>query len=55
MLPKEEKKIKGEEVVVRHGGGDRGQTLALQGALQDTVALAKSLHNCLEEQKKKKC
>jgi hypothetical protein len=53
VLPKEEKKVKGEEVVVRHGGRDRGLPLALQSALQDTVALAKSLHNCLEEQKKK--
>ena len=53
VLPKEEKKVKGEEVVVRHGGGDRGLPLALQDTLQDTVALAKSLHNCLEEQKKK--
>jgi hypothetical protein len=53
VLPKEEKKVKGGEVVVRHGGGDRGLPLALQGALQDTVALAKSLRNCLEEQKKK--
>ena len=52
MLPKEEKKVKDEEVVVRHGGGDRGLPLALEGALQDTVALAKTLHNCLEEQKK---
>ena len=50
MLPKEEKKVKDEEVVVRHGGGDRGLPLALEGALQDTVALAKTLHNCLEEQ-----
>ena len=52
MLPKEEKKVKDGEVVVRHGGGDRGLPLALEGALQDTVALAKTLHNCLEEQKK---
>ena len=29
MLPKEEKKVKGEEVVVRRGGGDRGLPLAL--------------------------
>ena len=35
MLPKEEKKVKDEEVVVRHGGGDRGLPLALEGALQD--------------------
>ena len=55
MLPKEEKKVKDEEVVVRHGGGDRGLPLALEGALQDTVALAKTLHNCLEEQKKTRC
>ena len=53
MLPKEEKKVKDEEVVVRHGGGDRRLPFALHGALQDTVALAKSLHNCLEEHKKK--
>ena len=53
MLPKEEKKVKDEEVVVRHGGGDRELPLALEGALQDTVALAKTLHNCLEEQKTK--
>ena len=53
VLPKEEKKVKGEEVVVRHGGGDRGLPLALLSALQDTVALAQSVHNCLEEQKKK--
>ena len=53
MLPKEEKKVKDEEVVVRHGGGDRWLPLALEGALQDTVALAKTLHNCLEEQTKK--
>ena len=53
MLPKEEKRVKDEEVVVRHGGGDRGLPLALLSALQDTVALAKSLHNCLEEQKKR--
>ena len=53
MLPKVEKKVKGGEVVVRHGRGDRGLPLALHGALQDTVALAKSLHNCLEEQIKK--
>ena len=52
VLPKEEKKVKDREVVVRHGGGDRGLPLALEGALQDTVALAKTLHNCLEEQKK---
>ena len=52
MLPKEEKKVKDEEVVVRHGGGDRRLPPALEGALQDTVALAKTLHNCLEEQKK---
>ena len=53
MLPKEEKKVKDEEVVVRHGGGDRGLPFALHGALQDTVALAKSLHNSLEEQQKR--
>ena len=53
MLPKEEKHVRGREVVVRHGGGDRGLPFALHGALQDTVALAKSLHNCLEEQKKR--
>ena len=52
MLPKEEKKVKNREVVVRHGGGDRGLPLALEGALQDTVALAKTLHNCLEKRKK---
>jgi hypothetical protein len=52
VLPKEEKKVKGGEVVVRHGRGDRGLPLALEGALQDTVDLAKSVHNCLEEQKK---
>ena len=54
VLPKEDKKVKGEEVVVRHGGRDRGLPLAQQGALQDTLALAKSLLNCLEEQKKKR-
>ena len=40
-------------VVVSHGGWDRGLPFALHGALQDTVALAKSLHNCHEEQNKK--
>jgi hypothetical protein len=53
VLPKEEKQVKGWKVVVRHGGGDRGLPFALHGALQDTVALAKCLHNCLEEQKQK--
>ena len=53
MLRKGEKRVKGLKVVVRHGGWDRGLPFALHGALQDTVALAKSLHNCLEEQKKR--
>jgi hypothetical protein len=53
VLPKEEKKVKDGEFVVRHGGGDRRLPVARQSALEDTVALAKSLHNCLEEQKKR--
>jgi hypothetical protein len=51
VLPKGGKQVRGREVVVRHGGRDRGLPLARQGAVQDTVALAKSLHNCLQEQK----
>ena len=53
MLTKEEKQVKDREVVVRHGRGDGGLPLKRRGAVQDTVALAKTLHNCLEEQKKK--
>ena len=55
VLPKEEKHVRGREVVVRHGGGDRGLPLARHGAPQDTVAIANSLRNCLEEHTKKKC
>ena len=55
VLPKAEKTVKGGEVVVRHGRGDRGLPLARHGAPQDTVAIANSLRNCLEEHKKKKC
>ena len=51
-LTKEEKQVKDREVVVRHGGGDEGLPLKRRGALKDTLALAKTLHNCLEEQKK---
>jgi hypothetical protein len=53
VLPKEKKKVKDGEVVVRHGGGDRRLPVARLSALEDTVALAKSLHNCLEEAKEK--
>jgi hypothetical protein len=49
---KEEKQVKDREVVVRHGRGDGGLPLKRRGALEDTVALAKTLHNCLEEQNK---
>jgi hypothetical protein len=55
VLPKEEKHVRGREVVVRHGGGDRELPLARHGAPQDTVAIANSLRNCVEEHKKKKC
>jgi hypothetical protein len=52
VLPKEEKQVRGTEVAVRHGGGNRGLPLARHGAPQDTVALANSSRICLEEQKK---
>jgi hypothetical protein len=53
VLPKEEKQVRGREVVVRHGGGGRGLPLARHGAPQDTVVLANSSRICLEEHKKK--
>jgi hypothetical protein len=42
VLTKEEKQVRGREVVVRHGKGNRGLPLARHGAPQDTVALANS-------------
>jgi hypothetical protein len=53
--PNEEKHVRSREVVVRRGGGDSGLPLARHGAPQDTVTIANSLRNCLEEQNKKKC
>ncbi len=37
MLPKEEKHVRGREVVVRHGGGDRELPLARHGAPSQTL------------------
>ena len=54
MLPKEEKQVRGSEVVARHGGGVGGLPLARRGAPQDSVVPANSLWNCLEEHKNKK-
>jgi hypothetical protein len=53
VLPNEEKQVRGREVVVRHGGGNRGLPLARHGAPQDTVALANSSRICLDEHKTK--
>ena len=54
VLPKEEKQVRGSEVVARHGGGVGGLPLARRGAPQDSVVPANSLRNCLEEHKNKK-